>query len=248
MQDGDQHHWPLGSKVITDAECFCFDYLLTLDKPMQIVVRWGCDSPLLETGAYLDVRERCSAWRRRRSKGECMKRILVPTDFSETSRIAVGHAVEVAEAVGAELLLLHVVDEAHVGSTQLAGIREVFTMTMDPTAHAFRATIAQGADFQALYKAAEWKLSALLPALESERLRTLIVVGNVADEIVRVATEERTHLIIMGIQGKRGWRRMHLDSVSDQVVQRSVVPVMTLWMPRSATADCGRAPHVIYTD
>ena len=177
-----------------------------------------------------------------------MKRILVPTDFSESSRIAVGHAVEVAEAVGAELLLLHVVDQAHVDSAQLAGIREVFTMTMDPTGHAFRYAIAQGADFQTMYEEAEWKLSALLPALESDRLRSLVVIGNVADEIVRVATEERTHLIIMGIQGKRGWRRMLLDSVSDQVVQRSVVPVMTLWMPQTATADCGRVRHVVYTN
>jgi len=41
----------------------------------------------------------------------------------------------------------------------------------------------------------------------------MVIVGNVADEFVRVATEERTHLIIMGIQGKSGRRRMHLDSV-----------------------------------
>jgi nucleotide-binding universal stress UspA family protein len=177
-----------------------------------------------------------------------MKRILVPTDFSEASRVAVGHAVEAAEAVGAELLLLHVVDEAHVGSTQLAGIREVFTMTMDPTGHAIRYAVAQGADFQALYEEAEWKLSALLPALESDRLRSMIVVGNVADEIVRVATKERTHLIIMGIQGKRGWRRIQLDSVSDQVVQRSTAPVITLWLPRGATVDRGRARDVVCTD
>jgi nucleotide-binding universal stress UspA family protein len=177
-----------------------------------------------------------------------MKRILVPTDFSEVSRIAVGHAAEVAEAVGAELLLLHVVDEAHVGSAQLAGIREVFTMTIDPTGHAFRYAIAQGADFQALYEEAEWKLAALLPASESGRLHTLVVVGHVADEIVRVAIEEHANLIIMGIQGKRGWRRMHLDGVSDQVVQRAAVPVMTLWMPQRATADRGQARHVVCTD
>jgi nucleotide-binding universal stress UspA family protein len=158
-----------------------------------------------------------------------MKRILVPTDFSEASRIGVGHAVEVAEALGAELLLLHVVDEAQVGRAQLAGIREVFTMTIDPTGNAFSYEIPHDADFQGLCEEAEWKLAALLPPLESDRLRTLVVIGKVADEIVRVATEERANLIIMGIQGKRGWRRMHLDSVSEQVVQRSAVPVMTLW-------------------
>jgi nucleotide-binding universal stress UspA family protein len=177
-----------------------------------------------------------------------MKRIFVPTDFSETSRLAVGHAVEVAEALGAELLLLHVVDESYVGSAELDGIREVFTLTIDTSGNAFKYAIAQGADFQALYAEAEWKFSALLPALESERLRTLVVIGHVADEIVRVANEERAHLIIMGVQGKRGWRRMHLDSVSDQVVQRAAVPVMTLWMPQRATADRGLARAVVCID
>jgi nucleotide-binding universal stress UspA family protein len=45
-----------------------------------------------------------------------MKRLLLPTDFSEASRIAVGHAVELSDAVGAEVLLLHVVDVTMVGS------------------------------------------------------------------------------------------------------------------------------------
>jgi len=176
-----------------------------------------------------------------------MKRILVPTDFSEASRIAVGHAVEVAEALGAELVLLHVVDEVQVGRAQLAGLREVFTMTIDPTGNAFNYQIPHDADFQSLCEGAEWKLAALLPPLEADRLRTLVVVGNVADEIVRVATEEGTNLIIMGIQGKRGWRRLHLDRVSEKVVERSTVPVITLWLPRGATAERGRARDVVCT-
>jgi nucleotide-binding universal stress UspA family protein len=159
-----------------------------------------------------------------------MKRILVPTDFSEASRIAIGHALEVADAAGAELLLLHVVDEEILASAQLIGIREVFTMTIDPTGNAFY-EVPHEADYQGFCEEAEWKLAALLPPLGSDRLRTLVVVGNVADEIVRVATEERAHLIIMGIRGKKGWRRIHLDSVSEKVIQKSAVPVMTLWVP-----------------
>jgi nucleotide-binding universal stress UspA family protein len=160
-----------------------------------------------------------------------MKRILVPTDFSEASRVAIRHALQVADAAGAELLLLHVVDEEILASAQLIGIREVFTMTIDPTGNAFGYEAPHEADYQGLCEEAEWKLAALLPPLESDRLRTLVVVGNVADEIVRVATEERVHLIIMGIRGKRGWRRLHLDGVSEKVIQRSAVPVMTLWVP-----------------
>ena len=132
-----------------------------------------------------------------------MKRLLVPTDFSEASRIAVGHTVEVSEAVGAELLLLHVVDVAIAGSAQLDGIHEAFTMTVDPTGNAFSYELPHEAGRQDLCEEAEGKLAALLPPLESDRLRTRVVVGKVADEILRVATEERANLIIMGIQGKK---------------------------------------------
>jgi nucleotide-binding universal stress UspA family protein len=75
-----------------------------------------------------------------------------------------------------------------------------------------------------------------------------VVVGKVADEILRVAIEERTNLIIMGIQGKKGWRRMYLDGVSEKVIQRSSIPVMTLWIHRGAAAEPGRARHLVLTD
>jgi nucleotide-binding universal stress UspA family protein len=176
-----------------------------------------------------------------------MKRILVATDFSEASRVAVGHAVEVADAVGADLLLLHVVDQQRRASAQLIGIREAFTMTFDPTGNAFNYEIPHESDHRALCEEAERKLAALLP-LESDRLRTLVVVGGVADEIVRVAMEERVSLIIMGIQGRMGWRRMRLDSVAEKVVQKLLIPVMTLWVPRRATAYRGRARDLALSD
>ena len=89
-----------------------------------------------------------------------MKRLLVPTDFSEASRIAVGHAVQLSDAVGAELLLLHVVDVAMLESPQLAGIREAFTLTIDPTGNAFSYEVPHAADDRGLWAEAEGKLAA----------------------------------------------------------------------------------------
>jgi nucleotide-binding universal stress UspA family protein len=126
------------------------------------------------------------------------------------------------------------------GSAQLAGIREAFIMTINPTGHAFSYKMPSEADYQGLCEEAEWKLAALLPPLESDRLCTRVVVGDAADEILRVATEERADLIITAIQAKKGWRRMHLDNTAEKVVQRSPIPVMTLWIPRNAPADRGR--------
>jgi nucleotide-binding universal stress UspA family protein len=174
-----------------------------------------------------------------------MKRILVPTDFSDASRIAIRHALEVADGVGAELLLLHVVDEEMVASARCIGIREVFTMTIDPTGNPFSYEAPYEADYQDFCAEAAYKLKALLPPIESDRLYTMVVVGKIADKIVRVASEEHANLIIMGIQGRKGWRRMHLDSISEKVVQTSPVPVMTLWVPRSTTMGRARAMAMV---
>jgi nucleotide-binding universal stress UspA family protein len=96
-----------------------------------------------------------------------MKRLLVPTDFSEASRIAVGHAVELSEAVGAELLLLHVVDVTTVGSPHLASIRQAFRMTIEPTGNAFSCEVPRAADDQGLCAEAESKRAALLPPVDA---------------------------------------------------------------------------------
>jgi nucleotide-binding universal stress UspA family protein len=177
-----------------------------------------------------------------------MKLLLVPTDFAEASRIAVGHALELSDALGAELVLLHVVDEAMLESPPLAGVRGAFTPSIDPTRTVFGYEVPHPADHEVLCTEAEWKLAALLPPLDPDRLRTGVVVGKVADEILRVASEERISLIIMGIHGKRGWRHMHLDSVSGKVIQRSSIPVMTLWLPRSGPANYRGPRHMVLTD
>jgi nucleotide-binding universal stress UspA family protein len=173
-----------------------------------------------------------------------MKRILVPTDFSPASRLAVRHALEVADAAEAELLLLHVIDEECLVSPDVRGIRELFAMAVDPTGAVFSYKAVQEAASHDLCEEAQWKLAALLPPFASERLRTQVVVGKTASEILRVATEEKVSLIIMGIHGKAGWRHLFLESVAEKVVQQSTVPVMTLWVPRDVVAHEGRSSHL----
>jgi nucleotide-binding universal stress UspA family protein len=164
-----------------------------------------------------------------------MKRILVPIDFAAASQAALGHALELADATGAEVLLLHVVDEDSVGNAHVSGMRELFTMTIDPTGNIFCDEALRATSDHDLCEEAQWKLSALLPPYASDRLRTKVVIGKAAEEIVRVALDERVSLIIMGIHGKRGWRRLLLESVAEKVVQQSPVPVITLWIPRGPT-------------
>jgi hypothetical protein len=78
-----------------------------------------------------------------------------------------------------------------------------------------------------LCQEAEWKLATLLPP-QSDRFRALVTVGKAADEIVRVAQEQRADLIIMGGPGRKGFRRWLRGSVADQVRRKAPVHVITV--------------------
>ena len=63
-----------------------------------------------------------------------MKRILVPTDFSTPSLAALTQAIHYTQAVGGELLLLHVVEDAPLRWYTMDGFPESPSALLEPTA------------------------------------------------------------------------------------------------------------------
>ena len=55
-----------------------------------------------------------------------------------------------------------------------------------------------------------------------------IVVGNPAEEIVRIAEEQSVDLIVIGTLGSSGIERFVLGSVADKVIRSSRIPVLTV--------------------
>ena len=156
-----------------------------------------------------------------------MKRLLVPTDFSTPSLAALNHAIHYAEAVGGELLLLHVVEDAPLRWYTVDGQPESPSALLEPTAQLMLFQPPLTRVSRDLCAEAEWKLAALLPP-QPERFRALVTVGQAADEIVRVARAQGADLIIMGTHGRRGLWRWLRRSVTDQVRRQAPTAVMTV--------------------
>ncbi len=55
-----------------------------------------------------------------------------------------------------------------------------------------------------------------------------VVVGRPADEILRVAREQRVDLIVMGTHGRTGLRHFLLGSVAEAVTRQAPCPVFTV--------------------
>lgn len=59
-------------------------------------------------------------------------------------------------------------------------------------------------------------------------VRSTVLVGDVAEEILRYAEENGCNLIVMGTHGYKGLERILFGSVADTVVKNSYCPVLTI--------------------
>jgi len=167
-----------------------------------------------------------------------MKRILVPTDFSTQSLAALTQAVHYTQAVGGELLLLHVVEDKPLRWYAVDGLPEAPSARLDPMAHLLLPQRPQQRVARDLSAEAAWKLAALLPP-QPDRCRALVTVGQAAAEIVRVARAQGADLIIMGTHDRRGLRRWFRRRVTDQVRRQAPVAVLTVGPHRRCLEGAG---------
>lgn len=140
-----------------------------------------------------------------------IKSILVPSDFSDCADGALRYALALNERFGAQLHLLHVVQDPY---TQ-PWAPEAFTA---PLGDLLNDWLAQARN----------RLSEAVP--EAHRHSTLVttVVGSPSAEIVRYAEEQAIDLIVVGTHGRGPIGHALLGSVTERVVRKSPCPVLTV--------------------
>jgi nucleotide-binding universal stress UspA family protein len=134
------------------------------------------------------------------------RNILVAIDDSETSRVALDEAINIARATGAKLHIVHVADEVLLGMHQ----RTVSTtLNLD---HAMAAIRGAGAKILDDALAAASGIDAETILLETMKRR-------VSEVLVDKSRELGCDLIVIGRHGQRGLARLILGSVAEQVAK-----------------------------
>jgi nucleotide-binding universal stress UspA family protein len=146
-----------------------------------------------------------------------IRRILVPTDFSESAHQALDWGVALALEFKSELLLLHVVENLTVGYAS-----DLFPVPM-----------AEVYEEISGYARAE-----LHRLAEDARRRGLAVLERVAQgtpsaEINRLAREEAIGLIVLGSHGKGLLDHALFGSTTERVVRKAPCPVLTCRPPKA---------------
>ncbi len=131
------------------------------------------------------------------------ERILVPTDFSRSSKSALQFAVAMANGREASILLVHVVEPSVPTYDEVAGVLEP----------------------EALWTNVEM--------LDSVRNRdvdidAVILHGSPAEEILRCAREHQIDLIVMGTRGRSDIASRLIGGTATAVLRAATCPVMTV--------------------
>jgi len=140
------------------------------------------------------------------------KRILVPTDFSPPAAAAMNYAKTLAEAVGASLQVLAVMDDP------LPGIKMPDHVCSIP---AIRHQIE---------RETEEHLAKVLTPDERAKFRAELTAawGNPFAKILEFARDHDSDLIVMGTHGRGAILHALLGSVAERIVRHASCPVLTI--------------------
>jgi len=150
-----------------------------------------------------------------------LKKILVPTDFSEPAQEAFERALELARHFSAQLLMVHIVPPVPVPYQPMVSPAPAFDIT---------------AYLQDLVKISKDNLQNYVNDHVPQGVPATVSVaaGDPAYEILRLAKELEADIIVIATHGHGGWRHFLFGSVAEKVVRLAEPPVLVVHAPSEA--------------
>jgi nucleotide-binding universal stress UspA family protein len=144
------------------------------------------------------------------------KKILYPTDFSESSLEALRYAVSLAKDYKAKLILMHVINE------------QIFSEGLNLPR--VSAPEALGQEMEA---EAGRQLRMLIPADQRQGLDSEMVIrsGMPFLEVIRYAEANGVDLIVIGTHGRSGMEHIIFGSTAEKVLRKATCPVLSVRPP-----------------
>ena len=168
--------------------------------------RAGVDRVILGSVAERIVRKaRCPVMVVRGRKYVGFKRIIVPIDLSDCSRIALEYASATARAHKSKLTILHVYEESFI----------------EPYINAANSEEEADEIIKEIERVNETKFDEFLKTvdLSGVEYEKLLKKGIPETDIVEIAMEQQANLIVMGTHGRSGIKHILIGSTAEEVVR-----------------------------
>ncbi len=140
------------------------------------------------------------------------KRILIATDGSDKSKKAAEEGLELAKALGAQVIALNVINEVVIAS-------------------AVRQLGADRKDVESKLERAGGKAVDELKAMGAKMgvdVDTIVRIGAPANTVIDTAGAEKADLIVMGSHGESGASKLLIGSVVQKVLYWATIPVLVV--------------------
>jgi len=144
-----------------------------------------------------------------------IKEILVATDFSEGSDEALGAAIDLAKRTGADLHIVHVLEN---GADQFP---------FGLASYEDRPDLIASLDRE-LTRRSDWAVR------EGIGCQTRMIEEDAVGGILQAARDVGADLLVVGTHGRRGIAHALMGSVAAKVVQRASCPVLTVPFSKKA--------------
>ena len=139
---------------------------------------------------------------------ELFDKILIATDGSDMNITAIEEGLKIGRECGSKVFAVYVMD------TRRFDKAPTDVMMKDPK--------------EVIQSQAEAALTFVQSKAEGVDLETVILEGKPEVEIVRYATEKKIDLIVIGTHAKRGFERLLLGSVAEQVIRAATCKILVV--------------------
>ena len=147
-----------------------------------------------------------------------MKKILIALDYDPTAQKVVEQGYSLAKAMGAEVILMHVVtDPTYYTSTEYSpimgfgGYMDVAQLYPTPT--------------DGLKLASQHFLEKTKHHLKDDAIQITIKEGDIADSILKTAKEVHADIIVVGSHSRKWLENIVIGSVARDVLNNSKIPL-----------------------
>ncbi|MBF7096458.1 universal stress protein [Alkalibacter mobilis] len=143
-----------------------------------------------------------------------MKKILIPVDGSDFSKRAAQKGAKIAEAFDSEVILLNVVDiKFAVPAVGTAGFTNAYDLLVKTSKE----------DSEKILNEAKKEFK------NTENVKTELLEGDTATQIIEYAKKNDVDLIIMGSQGLgAGFKRIFIGSVTNKVLHETPITILVV--------------------
>jgi nucleotide-binding universal stress UspA family protein len=149
------------------------------------------------------------------------KKIMIATDGSDCSRVAVSEGIRLAKLSGGTVYAVHVIPMAYLPSINEGSFSSISVTPNWESAQSIQ---------ESWEKQGQQAVNYIknLGEVEGINVESVLLEGDPANELIKYAEKEKIDIVVMGTHGNTGFDRLLMGSVAGNVVRHSKVPVMVV--------------------